>query len=130
MTDITRRDILIGGATLAAGTALLRPFPLRAEIVAADVPMPKLDIEKGASLRVLRPSKFVQGDETLFAENTKKYIEMTGIDVRVDNESWEDLRPKTAVAANIGSGPDIILGWNDDPHQYPDKRLDLTDIAE
>src|SRR3546814_5609297 len=78
MTDITRRDILIGGATLAAGTALLRPFPLRAEIVAADVPMPKLDVEKGASLRVLRPSKFVQGDETLFNENTKKYTEKIG----------------------------------------------------
>src|SRR3546814_10157775 len=83
-----------------------------------------------SSLRVLRPSKFVQGYETLFNENTKKYTEMTGIDVRVDNESWEDLRPKTAVAANIGSGPDIILGWNDDPHQYPDKLLDVTDIAE
>ncbi len=130
MIDITRRDILIGGAALAAGASLLRPFPLRADIVAADVPAPKLEIEKGASLRVLRPSKFVQGDETLFNENTKKFTEQTGIEVRVDNESWEDLRPKTAVAANIGSGPDVILGWNDDPHQYPDKLLDLTDIAE
>src|SRR3546814_15992908 len=71
MTDITRRDILIGGATLAAGTALLRPFPLRAEIVAADVPMSKLDVERGASLRVLRPSKFAQGDRTLFNRTTK-----------------------------------------------------------
>ena len=28
--------------------------------------------EKGASLRVLRPSKFVQGDETLWLENTQE----------------------------------------------------------
>ena len=54
----------------------------------------------------------------------------TGIKVRVDNESWEDLRPKTAVAANIGSGPDVVLAWNDDPHQYPDKLIDLTEVAD
>ena len=42
---------------------------------------------------MLRPSKFVQGDETLFLENTKKFTETTGIDVRVDQECWEDLRP-------------------------------------
>ena len=35
-----------------------------------------------------------------------------------------------AVAANIGSGPDVVLAWNDDPHQYPDKLLDLTEVAE
>ena len=44
-------------------------------------------------------------------------------------QAWEDLRPKTAVAANVGAGPDIVLAWLDDPHQYPDKLLDLTSIA-
>ena len=38
----------------------------------------------------------------------------TGIEVRVDNEGWEDVRPKAAVAANTGAGPDIILSTNDD----------------
>jgi multiple sugar transport system substrate-binding protein len=50
--------------------------------------------------------------------------------VQVDNEGWEDVRPKAAVAANVGSGPDIIVGWFDDPHQYPDKLVDLTDLAQ
>ena len=40
------------------------------------------------------------------------------------------MRPKAAVAANIGAGPDIILGWLDDPHLYPEKLIDLTDLAE
>ena len=48
----------------------------------------------------------------------------------IDYESWEDLRPKTAVAANVGSGPDVVLGWLDDAFQYPDKLLEVTDIAQ
>jgi multiple sugar transport system substrate-binding protein len=50
--------------------------------------------------------------------------------VRVDNEGWEDVRPKAAVAANTGAGPDIILSTNDDANLYPDKLLDVTDLAE
>src|SRR5690606_32409789 len=85
--------------------------------------------EEGASLRVLRWKRFVQGDEELWMANTKKFTEQTGVAVRVDNEGWEDVRPKAAVAASVGSGPDIIIGWFDDPHQYPDKLVDLSDVA-
>jgi multiple sugar transport system substrate-binding protein len=60
----------------------------------------------------------------------KRFIEKTGIEVRVDNEGWEDVRPKAAVAANTGAGPDIILSTNDDANLYPDKLLDVTDLAE
>jgi multiple sugar transport system substrate-binding protein len=34
------------------------------------------------------------------------------------------------VAANTGAGPDIILSTNDDANLYPDKLLDVTDLAE
>ena len=51
--------------------------------------------------------------------NVKKFTEKTGIEVRVDNEGWEDVRPKAAVAANTGAGPDIILSTNDDANLYP-----------
>ena len=30
----------------------------------------------------------------------------------------------------MGAGPDIIFGWYDDAHLYPDKLLPLTDVAE
>ncbi len=86
--------------------------------------------EKGAKLRVLRWKRFVQADEDMWLANTKKYTEATGIEIRTDHENWEDVRPKAAVAANIGAGPDVIVGWLDDPHLYPDKLLDLTDVAE
>ena len=130
MNRLTRRDTLLVGAGALAGATLLHAGRALADVPAADVPAPKFDVEKGAALKVLRPSKFVEGDERLFAENTKKFIAQYGVQVDIDNEGWEDLRPKTAVAANVGSGPDIVLAWSDDPHKFASKCLDLTDLAE
>ncbi len=78
---------------------------------------------------MLRPSKFVDGDEILFQQNTEAFTAATGVPVRIDIEGWEDLRPKTAVAANVGQGPDVVLAWSDDPHKFVDSCLDLTDVA-
>ena len=86
--------------------------------------------EKGAKLRVLRWSRFVQGDIDAYMANVKKFTDKTGVEVRVDNEGWEDVRPKAAVAANTGAGPDIILSTNDDANLYPEKLLDVTDLCE
>lgn len=85
--------------------------------------------EKGATLRVLRWKRFVQGDEDAWAANSKKFTEKTGINVRIDAESWEDVRPKAAVAANVGSGPDIIISTFEDANQYPDKLVDVSDLC-
>jgi len=125
MNDFNRRDALKVGAGAVAGAAIVANTGEALAQAGADL---KLTPEKGAKLRVLRPSKFVQGDETLWMENTKKYQQQTGVEVRVDNESWEDLRPKSAVAANVGRGPDIVYAWYDDAHQYPDKLLPLNDV--
>ncbi|MEK0085897.1 ABC transporter substrate-binding protein [Benzoatithermus flavus] len=129
MTLFTRRDALQTSLGALAGATLLGSGNLRAEVAVKDVPAPQYAVEKGASLRVLRPAKFVQGDETLFLENTKKFSQQYGVEVKVDSESWEDLRPKTATAAAIGSGPDIVLAWSDDPHKFASRCLDLTDLA-
>lgn len=86
--------------------------------------------EKGARLRVLRWKRFVQGDEDTYMANVKKFSDKYGIPVRVDHEGWEDVRPKAAVAANTGAGPDIILSTNDDANLYPDKLLEVTDVAD
>ena len=109
-------------ASLGVGSALWAPLA-QAQSLA-------LKPEKGAKLRVLRWSRFVQGDIDAYMVNVKKFTEKTGIEVRVDNEGWEDVRPKAAVAANTGAGPDIILSTNDDANLYPDKLLDVTDLAE
>ena len=122
-----RRDFLKTTAGVAAATAtgtLLAPSVASAQGAWSNQP------EKGAKLRVLRWKRFVQGDEDTYMANVKKFSAKYGIDVRVDHEGWEDVRPKAAVAANTGAGPDIILSTNDDANLYPDKLLDVTDVAE
>src|SRR5690348_5263211 len=98
MNDFTRRDVLKAGVAagaVAAGGGLLLPGPAVAQQTMSFQP------EKGAKLRMLRWKRFVQGDEDMWMANTKKFTEQTGIEVRVDSESWEDVRPKAAVAANV-----------------------------
>jgi len=128
MSDFNRRKFLEGSAgvaaaaSLGAGTALFSTGAYAQSL--------SFKPEKGAKLRVLRWSRFVQGDIDAYMANVKKFTEATGVEVRVDNEGWEDVRPKAAVAANTGAGPDIILSTNDDANLYPDKLLDVTDLAE
>src|SRR5438093_4229432 len=89
MSDLTRRDVLKAGVAataVAAGGGLVSTTPAAAQAAF------KLEPEKGAKLRVLRWSQFVQGDWDKWTEMTKKFSETTGVEVRVDKESWEDVR--------------------------------------
>jgi multiple sugar transport system substrate-binding protein len=125
MSDFNRRKFLenSAGMTAVAAAGSMLSLPSYAQTMS-------FKPEKGAKLRVLRWSRFVQGDIDAYMINVKKFTEKTGIEVRIDNEGWEDVRPKAAVAANTGAGPDIILSTNDDANLYPDKLLDVTDLAE
>ncbi len=125
---IKRRESIILGAA-AAAMAMARGANGQT-IPKADVAPPKLPIESGATLRLLRPARFVEPDEVIFRANSAKFAKETGVEVKVDLVGWEDIRQQTAVSANTGAGPDIILGWAEDPHIYADKVIELTDIAE
>src|SRR3546814_5909852 len=91
MTKLTRRDFLVSTASVAAASTLGGSAHAATEL--------NYKPEKDAKLRVLRWKRFVQGDEDLWTANTKKFTQQTGVEVRVDNEGWEDVRPKAAVAA-------------------------------
>ena len=125
MSQFKRRDFLKTSA-VAAAAAGVGPYVWTSKAHAQWSNAP----EKGAKLRVLRWKRFVQGDEDAYMANVKKFSDKYGIEVRVDHEGWEDVRPKAAVAANTGAGPDIILSTNDDANLYPDKLVDVTDVAE
>lgn len=120
--DITRRKLMAGAAGLAAASSLGVPRAFGQD-------MPTYTPEAGASLRLLRWVPFVAAEEEAWNANTRAFTEATGVEVRIDQESWEDVRPKAAVAANVGSGPDMVMSWFDDPFQYPDKLIDVTDLA-
>jgi len=126
MSKYTRRDFLKTTAGAAAAGSLGVGGTMWSENALAQG---KWAPEKGAKLRVLRWKRFVQGDEDKWLENTKLFTKKTGVEVRVDSEGWEDVRPKAAVAANVGSGPDIIISTFEDAHQYPDKLVDVTDVC-
>jgi multiple sugar transport system substrate-binding protein len=100
------------------------------QVKAADVAARPLAIEKGASLRMLRPVRFVQADEDVFRANAAKFTKEAGVEVKVDFVGWEDIAQQTAVTANSGAGPDIIIGFSDAPHIYVDKLIELSDVAE
>src|ERR1700694_3785469 len=127
MSKFSRRDFLKTTAGAAAAGSLGAGSALWTTDAFAQA---KWTPEAGAKLRVLRWKRFVQGDEDAWMANTKRFSELTGVEVRVDNENWEDIRPKAAVAASVGNGPDIILSTNDDSHQYPDRLLDVSDLCE
>src|ERR1041384_3034392 len=122
--SMKRRDLLKAGAGVAAGATLPMIWVKDAHAQWSNTP------EKGAKLRVLRWSRFLQADIDQYMKNVDAFSKKYGIEVRVDNESWEDVRPKAAVAANVGSGPDIILSTFDDANLYPEKLLDVTDLAD
>jgi multiple sugar transport system substrate-binding protein len=130
--SISRRESLaLASASIAAATVPI----IGARAAVTDVPtanVKPLDykLEKGAELRILRPAKFIDPDEVYWRANTKKYTEATGIPVRVDFISWEDIRPQTAVVANTGAGPDVVVGFSSDPQIYASKIADMTDLAD
>lgn len=126
MSKLNRRDFLVTSASVAAASTLA-PSAFAAPTAQGGLEFP---IEKGATLRVLRWKHFIKADIDQWEASMAKFKELTGVTVRTDSEGWEDIRPKAAVAANVGTGPDIVMSWFDDPQQYPTKLLDVSDIAE
>jgi multiple sugar transport system substrate-binding protein len=126
--QFTRRDALSLGVSAAALAAT--GGPAFSAIKAADVKAPDWKIEQGAKLAMLRPVKFVQPDEDVFRANAKRFSDKTGVEIKVDFVGWEDINQQTAVTANSGAGPDLIMGFSDAPHIYQDKLIPLTDVAD
>jgi multiple sugar transport system substrate-binding protein len=129
--NISRRDFIkttgagLAGATLLSGS--LSPFTGKA---AAAVSPPDLAVEKNPILKVLRWSPFVKSDGEYWEKNSRKWEKVTGGKVITEYLSWEDVRPKAAMEAAVGAGHDLISGWHDDPHIYPEKLLDVSDVCE
>src|SRR6202171_5188724 len=98
--DITRRDALGLGLAAAAWAATGATAQTASTIKAADVPAPALPIEKGASLRMLRPVRFVKPDEDVFRANAAKFTEKTGVEVKVDFVGWEAINQQTSGTPN------------------------------
>jgi multiple sugar transport system substrate-binding protein len=119
---IKRRHLLQSTAALAATTPLLD----WAHAWAADQPFSP---EKGASLHLLRGATFLPAEGETTAANAAAFAAATGVAVQIENVTQDDLPAKTALSAQVGSGPDIIWTQNTTPHLVADKLVDVSDVA-
>jgi multiple sugar transport system substrate-binding protein len=121
----SRRSVLRTGAALA-GTAASANLALFAQAWAQASPF---KAEKGAKLQLLRWKRFVQSEEDSFMKLVAAFQSATGVEIKVINESLDDVQPKASVAANTNQGPDIFWGLYSLPHLFPTKCADVTDVA-
>ena len=127
MTMITRRALVQSGTAVAAAGALTGPALLDwAKAWAQTTPWKP---EKGAKLSMLRWKYFVQSEDDQFVKLIDAFTKATNVNVTISRESYEDVQPKASVAANTGAGPDMFWGLYSLPHLFPQKCLDVTDVA-
>jgi multiple sugar transport system substrate-binding protein len=128
MTMITRRALVGRGTALAAAGALTGPALLDwAKAWAQTAPWKP---EKSAALSLLRWKYFVQSEDDQFVKLIDAFTKATGVKVTISRESYEDVQPKASVAANTGAGPDMFWGLYSLPHLFPQKCVDMTDVAD
>jgi multiple sugar transport system substrate-binding protein len=128
MTNFSRRTLVQGGTALAASGALIGPALLEwAKAWAQTAPWKP---EKGAQLSMLRWKYFVQSEDDAFVALMDAFTKATGVKVTISRESYEDVQPKASVAANTGAGPDIFWGLYSLPHLFPQRCMDVTDVAD
>jgi multiple sugar transport system substrate-binding protein len=127
MTMITRRALVGSGTALAAAGALTGPAFLDWSKAWAQAAPWKP--EKGAALSLLRWKYFVQSEDDQFVKLIDAFTQATGVKVTISRESYEDVQPKASVAANTGAGPDMFWGLYSLPHLFPQKCIDVTDVA-
>jgi multiple sugar transport system substrate-binding protein len=130
----SRRDFLktsvAGAAALGASLPTMSSLFRGRTAWAAEETALTEEVEKYPVLKVLRWTSFVQSEEDVWNANTRAWEAATGGKVFTDTIPWDELRPHAAMEAALADGHDIVLGWFDDPHLYPDKLLDLSDVAE
>jgi multiple sugar transport system substrate-binding protein len=127
-TNLTRRTLVKGGTALATSAALTGPGLLEwAKAWAQTAPWRP---ERGAQLSLLRWKYFVRAEDEEFTAALDAFTKATGVKISLIRESNDDVQPKASVAANIGAGPDLFWGIYSLPHLFPNKCLDLTDVAD
>jgi multiple sugar transport system substrate-binding protein len=126
--NLTRRTLFKGGTALATAGALTGPALLEWAKAWAQTALWKP--EKGAQLSLLRPKSFVQAEDDVFVAAMDAFTKATNVKVTIIRESNDDVQPKASVAVNSGIGPDLFWGFYSLAHLFPNKCLDVTDVAD
>jgi multiple sugar transport system substrate-binding protein len=124
--NFTRRHVIQSSAALA-GAGAAGNLALFASAWAQAAPWRP---EPGAQIQLLRWKRFVQSEEDSFMALVAAFSKATGVEVKVINESLDDVQPKASVAANTNQGPDMFWGLYSLPHLFPAKCVDVSDVAD
>jgi multiple sugar transport system substrate-binding protein len=125
MSHFDRRTLIKGGAALGlAGATNLLDF---AKAWAQTSPFKP---EANSTLNVLRWKRFVEAEDAAFMKMVDAFSKATGTKVNISNESFDDIQPKASVAANTGQGPDMVWGLYSFPFLFPEKCIEVTDVAD
>src|SRR6266403_5976677 len=130
MTNFTtdRRSLLKGSAGLLAAAATMSSEQLLG-YAKAWAQTSQWKPEAGAKINLMRWKRFVESEDVAFMKIVDAFQKATGVTINVSNESYDDLQPKASVAANTGQGLDMVWGLYSLPHLFPQKCLDVSDVA-
>ena len=129
MTTFTRRTLRQGRHRAGRGRRARRPGLARMGEGLGAEPRP-------GSRRKARSSRCCAGSTSCSPRTTPSwrcvdaFTKATGVKVNVTRESLDDVQPKASVAANTGPGPDMFWGLYSLPHLFPQKCVDVTDVAD
>ncbi len=125
--EVNRRSLLKGSA--AAATIATVGADQLLNYATAWAQASPFKPEQGAKISVLRWRRFVEAEDAAFMKMVDAFQKATGVSVNISNESFDDIQPKASVAANTGQGLDMVWGLYSLPHLFPEKCLDMTDVA-
>src|SRR6059036_2279336 len=119
MTRVTRRKVLKSGAALVGGMA---------GILASGRPPA---FAQGATVHWLRWNDFVPASDQLLRKELLPAAEKAlGIKINLETVNGNDLQPRITSAIQSGSGPDIIMLFNNHPQIYSESVVDLGDVTD
>ena len=128
MQDFTRRALLQGGTALTAAGMLTGPALF--DFAKAWAQSAPFKAEPGAKLTLMRWKRFVPAEDEAFMQIVAAFKAATGTEMNVFSESFEDVQPKASVAANTGSGLDMVWGLYTLPQLFPTKVVKMNDVAD
>jgi multiple sugar transport system substrate-binding protein len=115
---LTRRRLLgTAAAAAAVAPALAKPAIAQNSL-------------KGTKLSILAGKSYVPDNDVQFDQLVEDLKRDTGMDIRVERFSGDQLPPKIAATVGSGRGADLAIGVEFDTYLYASKLNDVSDLAE
>src|SRR5690242_21955250 len=112
MTKVTRRNFLKSGTALAGGMAGI--------LATGRAPA----FAQGSTVHWLRWNDFAPASAQLLRKELLPAAEKAlGIKTNLATATGNDLQPRTTSAIQSGSGPDIVMRFNNHPQIYSDSGI-------